>query len=50
MKRMIISMFAAVVAATTTVTAFANTLAWFHFDERDPGTAITSSSVGIVTN
>ena len=42
MKRMIISMFAAVVAATT----FADTVAWWHFDEWAPGSTATS---GVVT-
>ena len=42
MKRMIISMFAAVVAATT----FADTVAWWHFDEEAPGTTANS---GVVT-
>ena len=42
MKRMVISMFAAVVAATT----FADTVAWWHFDEEAPGTTANS---GVVT-
>ena len=42
MKRMIISMFAAVAAATT----FADTVAWWHFDEAAPGSTTTS---GVVT-
>ena len=42
MKRMIISIFAAVAAATT----FADTVAWWHFDEAAPGSTTTS---GVVT-
>jgi len=46
MKRGIISSFAAVAAAMTAATTFADTVAWWHFDEEDPGTTATS---GVVT-
>ena len=46
MNKGIISSFAAVVAAMTATTAFADTVAWWHFDEEAPGTVATS---GVVT-
>ena len=46
MNKGIISSFAAVAAAMTATTAFADTVAWWHFDEEAPGTVATS---GVVT-
>ena len=50
MKRGIMSKFAAVAAAMTAATTFAGTVAWFHFDEKEPGFAFSSNGSGIVTN
>ena len=50
MKNTITQMALSVAAAMLAGGACATTLAWFHFDEQAPGTAITSSSEGFVTN
>ena len=44
------SKFAAVAAAMAAATTFADTVAWFHFDEKEPGFAFSSNGSGIVTN
>ena len=46
MKRIVGTMAAAFAAAA----AQASTLAWFHFDERDPGYVFESVGPGVVTN
>ena len=45
MKRSIIRSFAAVAAAMTAATTFADTVAWWHFDECDPGTTAPADTV-----
>ena len=46
MNRSSMSKFAAVAAAMTAATTFADTVAWWHFDEEAPGTVAAS---GVVT-
>lgn len=43
-------MFATVAVALIATRSAATTLAWFHFDEKDPGFAFSSTASGIVTN
>ena len=50
MKNTITQMALSVAAAMLAGGACATTLAWFHFDERDPGYAFDSSGPGVVTN
>lgn len=45
-----IATFAFAATAMIAATSYANTLAWFHFDEQEPGFAFSSNDSGIVTN
>ena len=49
MKR-VIDTFALATISVVAATSYANTLAWFHFDEQEPGFAFSSNDSGIVTN
>ncbi len=50
MNRKISQIASAVAAAMVAGSSYAATLAWFHFDERDPGYVFDSVGPGVVTN
>ncbi|MCR5751400.1 MAG: LamG domain-containing protein [Kiritimatiellae bacterium] len=50
MKRTVSTFASAAAAALITGSSHANTLAWFHFDEQDPGHVFSSVGPGVVTN
>ena len=46
----VIDTFAFAAASAIAATSYANTLAWFHFDEQEPGYVFSSAGPGVVTN
>ena len=49
MKR-VIDTFAFAATAMIAATSYADTVAWFHFDEKEPGYAFSSNDSGVATN